>query len=591
MATIAGPWSLPSRPLPLRAANGLGPIVRHCGRRCSPSTRRTSRSRPAEHRARRRLRGSKRARAAGADWFTRGRGPANAALLRPGQVLTSLVNRLRLEQAWAETPAILQGALPAPIVIIGLPRTGTTLLQHLLAQDAAAPRAAELGRTASPAPPATPRRRRRPADRGVRAPGVKLLDYLLPTLGAAPGRPHAAHRVRDPVLQQLRQPRARHDPTSLAPLPPLLSSKRPWRALRHLQRQLLAPPVARPSGTVAAEFSPAHLFLGGRAADALPGVPTWPGRPIGTRSTCSTSFCSSSAVLLHGLRPPSASCEHGLGRGARADPTGLLDPMMSSPSTSTTPTSSAIRWAPCGASTRGSTSSSVPTPNRACVATSTSTLGAARQYTGTRSSSSGVDRPAARAGVPAPPVGRARAAARVGRHRPGDRRGARPRRRRRGTHLRRRAPGDREGPAHSVTAAGPGRDRPAPGLTAVRMPSTADRRQGTAATARATHGTRRRDAPCRRLTSTAFGATAHSGLSCAAPGPASGAIGSGHGLPERVRPGVRPGRRVHSARRPGRPRRQRRARRSPPSRSATTRASPSRCSPSCRCPATPSTTS
>jgi Sulfotransferase family len=49
-----------------------------------------------------------------------------------------LRNVLRLEQAEEENPDILNGAVPAPIFITGLPRSGTTFLQMLMAEDQAA---------------------------------------------------------------------------------------------------------------------------------------------------------------------------------------------------------------------------------------------------------------------------------------------------------------------------------------------------------------------------------------------------------------------------------------------------------------------
>jgi hypothetical protein len=55
-----------------------------------------------------------------------------------GQLLTSLlVTRLRLAALLDDHPEIADEAVPAPIVIFGLPRTGTTHLHNLLAQDPA----------------------------------------------------------------------------------------------------------------------------------------------------------------------------------------------------------------------------------------------------------------------------------------------------------------------------------------------------------------------------------------------------------------------------------------------------------------------
>ena len=50
-------------------------------------------------------------------------------------ILRLLANALRLERAEAESPAIVHGAIEAPIFITGLPRSGTTFLHILLAQD------------------------------------------------------------------------------------------------------------------------------------------------------------------------------------------------------------------------------------------------------------------------------------------------------------------------------------------------------------------------------------------------------------------------------------------------------------------------
>lgn len=50
-------------------------------------------------------------------------------------ILRLLGNALRLERAEADSPAIVRGAIEAPIFITGLPRSGTTFLHTLLAQD------------------------------------------------------------------------------------------------------------------------------------------------------------------------------------------------------------------------------------------------------------------------------------------------------------------------------------------------------------------------------------------------------------------------------------------------------------------------
>lgn len=59
---------------------------------------------------------------------------AGAAVLRQ-KILGQLVNRLRVEQYFAKHPEIGQERIGAPLVIVGLPRTGTTKLHRLLSRD------------------------------------------------------------------------------------------------------------------------------------------------------------------------------------------------------------------------------------------------------------------------------------------------------------------------------------------------------------------------------------------------------------------------------------------------------------------------
>ena len=51
------------------------------------------------------------------------------------RILGLLANRLRLQQAFREHPEILSEPIAAPIVIVGLPRTGSTMTHRLLASD------------------------------------------------------------------------------------------------------------------------------------------------------------------------------------------------------------------------------------------------------------------------------------------------------------------------------------------------------------------------------------------------------------------------------------------------------------------------
>lgn len=67
-----------------------------------------------------------------------------AARLRPGgrkrtrsRLLQLLANRLKIERAWREHPEIRARALPRPVYLTGLPRTGTSTLFNLLGCDEA----------------------------------------------------------------------------------------------------------------------------------------------------------------------------------------------------------------------------------------------------------------------------------------------------------------------------------------------------------------------------------------------------------------------------------------------------------------------
>lgn len=55
--------------------------------------------------------------------------------LQSDRLLGLLINRLRFEQLWQSHPEIADEEIGPPVVIIGLGRTGTTLLQRLLATD------------------------------------------------------------------------------------------------------------------------------------------------------------------------------------------------------------------------------------------------------------------------------------------------------------------------------------------------------------------------------------------------------------------------------------------------------------------------
>ena len=69
-----------------------------------------------------------------------------------GRLLSHLVQRLRVEDWLARHPEIERLPVPAPVFVVGLPRTGTTALSHLLAQDPAT-RSLRVWESAQPVPP------------------------------------------------------------------------------------------------------------------------------------------------------------------------------------------------------------------------------------------------------------------------------------------------------------------------------------------------------------------------------------------------------------------------------------------------------
>lgn len=69
-----------------------------------------------------------------------------------GRIVSHLDQRLRVLDYLARHPEIERQPVPAPVFMVGLPRTGTTALSHLLAQDPAT-RSLRVWESAQPVPP------------------------------------------------------------------------------------------------------------------------------------------------------------------------------------------------------------------------------------------------------------------------------------------------------------------------------------------------------------------------------------------------------------------------------------------------------
>jgi hypothetical protein len=72
-----------------------------------------------------------------------------------GRIVSQLESRLRVEDWIARHPAIPAQAVPAPVFVVGLPRTGSSALSHLLAQDPDT-RSLRVWESAFPVPPPDP---------------------------------------------------------------------------------------------------------------------------------------------------------------------------------------------------------------------------------------------------------------------------------------------------------------------------------------------------------------------------------------------------------------------------------------------------
>jgi hypothetical protein len=184
-------------------------------------------------------------------------------------VLEGMENRLRIERAFEEHPEIEACRIERPLVISALPRTGTTLLYNLLAQDPAA-RPLLYWEGAYPAPlgpvkPGRGKRRMRLADlhiRGLRS-VEPALESIYPLTADGPEECHTLLRntfvsvVLAGLPKYLRWLRAAPEETL-------------QRAYEHYRRQLQLLQWQRPPKGHWLLKSPVHVWSVGALLDALP---------------------------------------------------------------------------------------------------------------------------------------------------------------------------------------------------------------------------------------------------------------------------------------------------------------------------------
>jgi hypothetical protein len=100
-----------------------------------------------------------------------------------GRLLSHLVQRLRVQSVLARHPEIERQAAPAPVFIVGLPRTGTTALSHLLAEDPGT-RSLRVWESAQPVPPPEAATQHADPRIAVAARQLEAMQKLAPRLAA-----------------------------------------------------------------------------------------------------------------------------------------------------------------------------------------------------------------------------------------------------------------------------------------------------------------------------------------------------------------------------------------------------------------------
>ena len=189
----------------------------------------------------------------------------------PYLITNQLAQRLQVEDWYRRHPEIDDEPVEAPLIGLGLPRTGSTALSFLLAED---PNARSLRRweAADPCPPPSTVEGPDPRiDQAIAAAAAQ--DEMAPRLaGLVPSTPTGPEECQDLMALSFRshyyQAFARH-PVVLG----LAARRRPDDHLRLRAAGPQAPPVGRADPAVAAQVPVAPVV----ARRARPGVP---GRPL-----------------------------------------------------------------------------------------------------------------------------------------------------------------------------------------------------------------------------------------------------------------------------------------------------------------------
>ncbi len=208
-----------------------------------------------------------------------------------GQISSSLRNRLLVQQAVSRRPELVDRPLAPATVIVGLPRTGSTLLQSLLAQDPQH-RALLTWEAAQPVPrPGRPDAREQAMVRQMR-----VLDYLAPQARSlhpiGPDLPTECVTLLANSFASLELATINWVPTYLDWC--LSHGMAPAYEYLHRQLQLLQ---ARHAGERWLLKSPSHLFWLGDLLDVFPGTKVIqthrdPTAVMGSFCSLSTTFSS-----------------------------------------------------------------------------------------------------------------------------------------------------------------------------------------------------------------------------------------------------------------------------------------------------------